>query len=173
LTKLCSSHVVVEQNGSSRPSTESNDVEVADIDGVSQENMTRTIIFYANQTLRTITLCYRDFPSWPPPGMQGTAIDDVGIFSVIFRHTHLVLGALRRHRLELNIDRNREADLDLVCLPDHRHPIIPLPWHHNFGLCRHVGECHHCPDSRLQCVCLRSDIQLGELTKAGPEAQHF
>ncbi|KAG2737482.1 calcium ATPase [Suillus brevipes Sb2] len=75
--KELGSHVVVEQNGSSRPSTESNDVEVADIDGVSQENMTRTIIFYANQTLRTITLCYRDFPSWPPPGMQGTAIDDV------------------------------------------------------------------------------------------------
>jgi Ca2+-transporting ATPase len=107
LTKLCSSHVVVEQHGSSRPSTESDDVEVADIDGVSEENMTRTIIFYANQTLRTIALCYRDFPSWPPPGMQGTAIDDVGIFSVIFRHTHLVLGALRRHRSELNIDRNR------------------------------------------------------------------
>lgn len=77
LTKLCSSHVVVEQHGSSRPDAESGDVEVAEIDGVSEENISRTIIFYANQTLRTIALCYRDFPSWPPPGMQATAIDEV------------------------------------------------------------------------------------------------
>lgn len=89
LTKLCSSHVVVEQHGSSRPSTESDDVEVADIDGVSEENMTRTIIFYANQTLRTIALCYRDFPSWPPPGMQGTAIDDVP-YDVIAQNLTLI-----------------------------------------------------------------------------------
>ncbi|KAG1821813.1 Ca-transporting ATPase [Suillus subaureus] len=77
LTKLCSSHVVVEQHGSSRPDAESDDVEVAEIGGVSEENISRTIIFYANQTLRTIALCYRDFPSWPPPGMQATAIDEV------------------------------------------------------------------------------------------------
>jgi len=74
LTKLCSRHVVVD----SRSDAEADDVEVADIDGFSEENISRTIIFYANQTLRTIALCYRDFPSWPPPGMQATAVDEVG-----------------------------------------------------------------------------------------------
>ncbi|KAG1781576.1 Ca-transporting ATPase [Suillus placidus] len=77
LTKLCSRHVVVEQHGSSRSNAEPDDVEVAEIDGFSEENISRTIIFYANQTLRTIALCYRDFSSWPPPGMQATAIDEV------------------------------------------------------------------------------------------------
>jgi Ca2+-transporting ATPase len=73
LTKLCSRHVVVD----SRSDAEADDVEVAEIDGFSEENISRTIIFYANQTLRTIALCYRDFPSWPPPGMQATAVDEV------------------------------------------------------------------------------------------------
>ena len=35
------------------------------IDELGRENISRTIIFYANQTLRTIALCYRDFESWP------------------------------------------------------------------------------------------------------------
>ncbi|KAF8802453.1 Ca-transporting ATPase [Phlegmacium glaucopus] len=39
------------------------------IDELAQENISRTIIFYANQTLRTIALCYRDFDSWPPRDM--------------------------------------------------------------------------------------------------------
>lgn len=30
----------------------------------------RTIIFYANQSLRTIALCSRDLPRWPPLGAQ-------------------------------------------------------------------------------------------------------
>ncbi|KAG2341321.1 calcium-translocating P-type ATPase [Suillus weaverae] len=77
LTKLCSRHVVVEQHGSSRSNAEPDDVEVAEIDSFSEENISRTIIFYANQTLRTIALCYRDFSSWPPPGMQAIAIDEV------------------------------------------------------------------------------------------------
>ncbi|KAF9234118.1 Ca-transporting ATPase [Melanogaster broomeanus] len=38
-----------------------------EIDKNSQENISRTIIFYANQTLRTIAVCYRDFGTWPPP----------------------------------------------------------------------------------------------------------
>ena len=36
-------------------------------------NTERTIIFYANQMLRTIALCYRDFEDWPPcPEVDGT-----------------------------------------------------------------------------------------------------
>ncbi|KAG2147638.1 hypothetical protein DEU56DRAFT_730809 [Suillus clintonianus] len=72
LTKLCTRHVVVHQQGGT-----STGVQTAEIDGFSEENITRTIIFYANQTLRTIGLCYRDFPTWPPPGIQVSAIDEV------------------------------------------------------------------------------------------------
>jgi len=74
LTKLCRRHVVVHEQGGP---AECGDVELAEIDEFSEENITRTIIFYANQTLRTIALCYRDFPSWPPPGIQASAVDEV------------------------------------------------------------------------------------------------
>ncbi|KAG2157932.1 Ca-transporting ATPase [Suillus bovinus] len=87
LTKLCTSHVVVDQHGSTR--SNSDDVEIAKIDSVSEENISRTIIFYANQTLRTIALCYKDFPSWPPPGIQATAIDEVP-YDVIARDLTLI-----------------------------------------------------------------------------------
>jgi Ca2+-transporting ATPase len=79
LTKLCKSHVVVRQQGADDDELG----DVAEIDDFSEENITRTIIFYANQTLRTIALCYRDFPSWPPPGIQASAINEVRVFTVI------------------------------------------------------------------------------------------
>jgi Ca2+-transporting ATPase len=63
LSKRCTSHRVVRQKGGSG----SDEVEVTDIDDLARDNISGTIIFYANQTLRTIALCYRDFPSWPPP----------------------------------------------------------------------------------------------------------
>ncbi|KAF9233446.1 P-type ATPase [Melanogaster broomeanus] len=65
LTSLCTRHVVV----SPAPSQGDGDaaiVETVEIDTNSQENISRTIIFCANQTLRTITVCYRDFGTWPP-----------------------------------------------------------------------------------------------------------
>jgi len=43
---------------------------------------TRTIIFYENQTPRTIALCYGDFASWPPPGIEVSVVDGVRIFGV-------------------------------------------------------------------------------------------
>lgn len=46
-----------------------------DIDELARENISRTIIFYANQTLRTIALCYRDFDTWPPRHMS---LDETG-----------------------------------------------------------------------------------------------
>ncbi len=46
-----------------------------EIDDHSRENISRTIIFYANQTLRTIALCYRDFDTWPPRHMS---LDEAG-----------------------------------------------------------------------------------------------
>ena len=58
------------------------DVELTEIDDFSEDNITRTIIFYANQTLHTIALCYRDFVSWPPPGIEASVVDDVRVFLV-------------------------------------------------------------------------------------------
>lgn len=35
------------------------------------------IIFYAKQSLRTIAICYHDFPIWPPPGFRRNEDEDV------------------------------------------------------------------------------------------------
>ncbi|KAG7444251.1 calcium-translocating P-type ATPase [Guyanagaster necrorhizus] len=65
LSRKCTHYVVVQKPGN--PSPVQDDVEVTPIDDHSADNIARTIIFYANQTLRTIALCYRDFDAWPPP----------------------------------------------------------------------------------------------------------
>ncbi|ESK85120.1 calcium-transporting atpase [Moniliophthora roreri MCA 2997] len=66
LSKKCSRHVVVGRPGQEAPSD--GDIETKEIDELASDNISRTIIFYANQTLRTIALCYRDFNQWPPTG---------------------------------------------------------------------------------------------------------
>ena len=82
LTKNCSRHVVVSPSDSpSRPPSADpsgkEDVETLQFDESTITNISKTIIFYANQSLRTIALCYRDFESWPPPGAEGSAPSDV------------------------------------------------------------------------------------------------
>ena len=72
LTKLCKRHIVVE-----RGSKQTGEVETVAIDGSALDNMQRTIIFYANQMLRTIAICYRDFESWPPAGVHAESVDEV------------------------------------------------------------------------------------------------
>ena len=46
-------------------------------DDLASDNISWTIIFYANQTLRMITLCYRDFNTWSPYGMDSSMNDEV------------------------------------------------------------------------------------------------
>ncbi|KAI0789888.1 calcium-translocating P-type ATPase [Abortiporus biennis] len=75
LTKKCTRHVVVYQNG--KGYVDEDQIETTDIDAVASDNISRTIIFYANQTLRTIGLCYRDFDCWPPKGAQAVSEDEV------------------------------------------------------------------------------------------------
>lgn len=81
LTKKCSKHVVVRQNAQDKPSSSlppsSDEVEVQEIDELGRDNISRTIIFYANQSLRTIALCYRDFSSWPPRDCRFDSEDEV------------------------------------------------------------------------------------------------
>ena len=69
LTKICKTHVVVQPIGE-KLNQDENDTELRDITELERDNISRTIIFYANQTLRTIALCYRDLESWPPRGLD-------------------------------------------------------------------------------------------------------
>ncbi|KAJ7773119.1 hypothetical protein B0H16DRAFT_1304903 [Mycena metata] len=76
LSKKCIQHVVVhkEGSGSEKPSGE---IETAEINELAKDNITRTTIFYANQMLRTIALCYRDLDSWPPRDTVNNEDDEV------------------------------------------------------------------------------------------------
>ena len=58
----CARHVMI---------TSFNDAEVetAPIGELEEDQISRAITLYASQTLCTIALCYRDFPSWPPKGV--------------------------------------------------------------------------------------------------------
>ena len=69
LTRKCIRHVVVHRDGVNVDSGSSG-VETAPIGEIEDDNISRTITFYASQTLRTIALCYRDFRCWPPDGIQ-------------------------------------------------------------------------------------------------------
>ena len=46
-------------------------------DNLASDNISWTIIFYANQTLQMITLCYHDFDTWSPYGMDSSMNDEV------------------------------------------------------------------------------------------------
>jgi Ca2+-transporting ATPase len=76
LSKMCKRHVLVSEDAGDHGGPDE-DVETAEIDALASDNISRTIIFYANQTLRTIALCYRDFDSWPPPGTGHASADEV------------------------------------------------------------------------------------------------
>lgn len=69
LAKASTRHVVVEENGAASSSA-SNEVATAEFTDETRSNISRTIIFYACQSLRTIALCSRDFASWPPAGVE-------------------------------------------------------------------------------------------------------
>ena len=75
LAKKSTRHVVVHQDGQYPDG-----IVTQPIDELAEENINRTIIFYANQTLRTIAVCYRDFSSWPPPEMRRDDQGDVRVF---------------------------------------------------------------------------------------------
>jgi P-type Ca2+ transporter type 2C len=69
LTRKCKRHVVVYQDGANENPSGSG-IETALIEELEEDNISRTITFYASQTLRTIALCYRDFRRWPPDSVQ-------------------------------------------------------------------------------------------------------
>lgn len=67
LTKKCVRYVVVRK---SQHTTDQSDVETESMDEQAEDNINRTIMYYANQSLRTIALCYVDFQQWPPAETQ-------------------------------------------------------------------------------------------------------
>lgn len=82
LTKKCTRHVVVrapreDGDGGAGGEEGGDEIETSEIDELGRDNISRTIIFYANQTLRTIALCYRDFSSWPPEHARYSSEDEV------------------------------------------------------------------------------------------------
>ena len=53
-------HVVASKNADQRQGA-NNEIEIKAINEFSKDNISRTTIFYANQMLRTLALCYWDF----------------------------------------------------------------------------------------------------------------
>ena len=76
-------HVVVHRPDEDVKGDENDEVETKLIDDTSRDNISRTTIFYANQMLRTIAVCYRDLSSWPPEGAELSEQNEVCFH---FRH---------------------------------------------------------------------------------------
>ena len=76
LTKKCTRHVVVSKDPDlcQHPDSE---IETKAIDEITKDNISRMIIFYTNQMLRTIALCYWDFESWPPTSVHFHSADEI------------------------------------------------------------------------------------------------
>lgn len=74
LTKKCVRHVVVRK---SPHATDQSEVETESMDEQAEDNINRTIMYYANQSLRTIALCYADFQQWPPAEARSDEYGDI------------------------------------------------------------------------------------------------
>ncbi|TKY84542.1 hypothetical protein EX895_006444 [Sporisorium graminicola] len=59
LTRLCTRHVEVTE-------TDTDDIQIGQLDAAKLEQVNSTITGFANQTLRTLALVYRDLESFPP-----------------------------------------------------------------------------------------------------------
>ncbi|TFY55009.1 hypothetical protein EVG20_g9475 [Dentipellis fragilis] len=75
LTEKCQRHVIVSRDDVH--SMTGNDIETAEIGELERDNISRTITFYASQTLRTIAICYKDYEEWPPKNVRFAAKDEV------------------------------------------------------------------------------------------------
>ncbi|KAH9054210.1 calcium-translocating P-type ATPase [Lactarius vividus] len=76
LARKCTRHVV-EYRYTANEAPSGNEVKTVPIMETEEDNISHTIASYASQALRTITLCYRDFPNWPPQGARLLGKDEV------------------------------------------------------------------------------------------------
>jgi Ca2+-transporting ATPase len=103
LSKKCIQHVVVHKEGAGAQSP-TDEIETAPIDELVNDNISQTTIFYANQMLRTIALCYRDFDSWPPRDMVHDEQNEVEPTVLFPTRVLMSLGFVRRSGSELDSD---------------------------------------------------------------------
>ena len=95
LTKKCTRFVVVPWPGESVKGDEDDDIETEEFNDAAREDISKSIVFYAKQTLRTIALCYRDLDSWPPKGLDVEDADEVcAQCPYFFRTNSLSIGPL-------------------------------------------------------------------------------
>lgn len=80
LSKRCTHYVVMRRG---EVAEDIGDVSSEIIDDVAEKKIGETIDSYASQTLRTISLCYKDFEVWPPGGCMGSEVCDKYIIRVI------------------------------------------------------------------------------------------
>jgi hypothetical protein len=100
LARECTRCIVVSKD-SQGSAVVDQEIETAEIDGLAMDDVQRTIIFYGNQALRTVALCYRGFESWPPLGPCVGAHDEVCITVYV---TDIETNAIffGRHRLKIS-----------------------------------------------------------------------
>ncbi|KAH9164446.1 Ca-transporting ATPase [Lactarius sanguifluus] len=98
LSRKCTRHVVMYPD-SANEAPGGNEVETAPIGEMEEDNISHTIAFYASQSLRTIALCYRDSPYWPPQGARLLGKDE----------------ASKRVRVQVDYD-DLMTDLTLICI---------------------------------------------------------
>jgi Ca2+-transporting ATPase len=87
LAKKSTRHVVVVEG----EDPEVKAVPTSEFYSATRDNIDRTIMFYANQSLRTIALCSRDFTEWPP---AGATFDEAGDVDYAFIAQDLTLVAI-------------------------------------------------------------------------------
>ncbi|KAF9583251.1 hypothetical protein BGW38_009920 [Lunasporangiospora selenospora] len=71
-----------EKNSGGHLQSQLEDLPTLDLIGDLQIQVHKTIISYATQSLRTIGIAYRDFESWPPPGVELNSDGDVPFSAV-------------------------------------------------------------------------------------------
>ncbi|KAH9159735.1 calcium-translocating P-type ATPase [Lactarius sanguifluus] len=76
LARKCTRHVVVYRH-TANGAPSGNEVETVPIGETEEDNISHTIASYASQPLRTIALCYRDFPYWPLQGARLSGEEEV------------------------------------------------------------------------------------------------
>jgi hypothetical protein len=71
LTKLCKIHIAVgcESTRDSMDKFGHDEIKTAIITELEEKNIRWTVVFYVNQMLHAIALCYCDFWKWPPAGI--------------------------------------------------------------------------------------------------------
>jgi Ca2+-transporting ATPase len=62
LSGKCTQHVLIDEDAGV-------EIQTSPIDHSAESAINQSIASYAEQGLRTISLCYRDFDSWPPDGL--------------------------------------------------------------------------------------------------------